>query len=199
MNEPNLKDCNAFFSVYDKTYEQLVLATTLERLGCKLIASGGTKEKFLEPAGRQVIDCADITGLKPVLDHRVVTLTPQLHGGLLAEQQHLAELNRLGWPQIQFLICTFYPLSEMMKFGKTFDEINANGVDIGGPAMVRSAVKGGKWVIVDNGDVDWFGSKLLADTLTENDREWLRLKATTVISQYVSEETVFRTNRLRPE
>lgn len=195
-----MKIKRAIFSVYDKTPEELALAHALEMDDTEIVASGGTKERFLEPGRINVIDCAEITGLDPVLDHRVVTLAPQIHGGLLAEQKHLEELARLGWPEIDLVMCTFYPLNEMMKDPKkTFEDINAHGVDIGGPTMVRSAVKGGKWVLIDNGDVEWFTEKIIAGSLNEHDRLWLHAKAIAHIDSYVAQESEFRTNLIRPD
>lgn len=145
------------FSVFKKTgdYAHSVaqLAWQLSLRGVELVASGGTK-KWLEDQGRLVTDCASITGLNPVLDHRVATLCPELHGGFLAEEQHMEELSQLNWPTFAGICCSFYDLKEAMSSpDATYDSINS-AVDIGGPAMIRSAIKGGRIVLIDKTDID---------------------------------------------
>jgi phosphoribosylaminoimidazolecarboxamide formyltransferase / IMP cyclohydrolase len=137
---------NALLSVYDKT-GVVTFARTLIGHGYTIYSSGGTA-KHLTEAGVAVIDIATVTGFPPVLGHRVVTLAPQIHGGLLATPKMRAELDALGWPKFDLLYVNFYPLDlAMMKEGATFESC-VESTDIGGPTMVRSAVKGGDVVVM---------------------------------------------------
>lgn len=115
---------------------------TLVGCGYKLLSSGGTC-KYLRDHGLEVVDVSEITGYPAVLGHRVVTLAPQVHGGLLATEAMTDELNQLDWPRISLLYVTFYDLqAELNRDGATFESC-LEKTDIGGPTMVRSANKGG--------------------------------------------------------
>ncbi len=189
----------AFFSVSHKNYQLLALACAMKANDWKCIASGGTKT-FLEEGGVAVTDVADITGLNPALDHRVATLHPKLHGGLLAEMKHAKELADLGWEGIGAVICTFYDLQKAMDNPKSdYDAINAQ-VDIGGPTLVRSACKGGRIVIADHADFEWLEHCFPEgdNHVTDNDIKWMHAKAAATIAAYVALESKFRIQQLRP-
>src|SRR6185369_3752176 len=100
----------ALISVYDKT-GIADFAKSLVDLGWKIISSGGTA-KHLTEAGIAVTDVADITGFPPILSHRVATLHPKIHGGLLAldTPEHLAEMQKYDIPWIDLACVDFYPL-----------------------------------------------------------------------------------------
>ncbi|KKS58020.1 MAG: Bifunctional purine biosynthesis protein PurH [Candidatus Nomurabacteria bacterium GW2011_GWF1_42_40] len=105
----------ALISVYNK--EGIAdFARELTSLGWKIISSGGTA-KHLSGAGIPVTDVAEITGMSAILSHRVVTLHPKIHGGLLAEDtpEHLAELEKYKIPWIDLVCCDLYPLEEEVK------------------------------------------------------------------------------------
>lgn len=137
---------NALISVSDKTGVD-AFAQTLINHGYTIYSSGGTA-KFLQAAGIEVTDVATLSGFGPVLDHRVVTLAPQIHGGLLATPEMRAELDLLGWPKFDLLYVNFYPLEKAMTApGATLESCIAS-TDIGGPTMVRSAVKGGDVIVM---------------------------------------------------
>lgn len=137
---------NALISVSDKT-GVVEFARTLVNHGYTIYSSGGTA-KHIKDGGIDVIDVATLSGFGAVLDHRVVTLAPQIHGGLLATPEMKDELDGLGWPKFDLLYVNFYPLEETMKKeGATFQSC-VDGTDIGGPTMVRSAVKGGDVVVM---------------------------------------------------
>ncbi len=141
---------NALISVYNK--EGIVdFARALIDLGFNIISSGGTAKKLLEE-GVPVIDAQEITGMPPILSHRVVTLHPAIHAGLLAEDtpEHRAELEKYNFPWIDLLCVDFYPLYQTIRLGAPFKEV-VEKTDIGGPTMVRSAVKGGRIVICESG------------------------------------------------
>ena len=123
----------ALVSVYDKT-GVVDLARELHELGWSLLSSGGTAAVIAD-AGVPVTDVAEITGVPAILGHRVVTLHPKVHGGILADRSdatHQADLEEYGIDPIDVVIVNLYPFS------------TAPGVeliDIGGPAMVRAAAK----------------------------------------------------------
>ncbi|MGZ4725874.1 MAG: bifunctional phosphoribosylaminoimidazolecarboxamide formyltransferase/IMP cyclohydrolase, partial [Ilumatobacteraceae bacterium] len=116
-------------------------ADELHRLGWRIISSGGTA-KVISQAGTPVTDLADLTGVPAILDHRVVTLHPKVHGGLLADPtnaQHRADMAEHGIDPIDLVVCNLYPFSSNPSI-----EL----IDIGGPAMVRAAAKNHQFVAV---------------------------------------------------
>ncbi len=139
----------ALISVSDKT-GVLELAQGLHALGIGLLSTGGTA-RLLAEAGLPVTEVADHTGFPEMLDGRVKTLHPRIHGGLLARRDlpaHLAALAEHGIPTIDLLVVNLYPFeATVARPGCTLDEAIEN-IDIGGPAMVRSAAKNWKDVAV---------------------------------------------------
>lgn len=136
---------NALISVSDKT-GILEFAQALHALGIKLLSTGGTA-KLLADAGLPVTEVADHTGFPEMLDGRVKTLHPKIHGGLLARRdvpEHMAALATHGIDTIDLLVVNLYPFeSTVVKPGCTLEDAIEN-IDIGGPAMVRSAAKNWK-------------------------------------------------------
>ncbi len=132
----------ALLSVSDKS-GLLDLARVLAGLGVELISTGGTR-KALADAGLTVRDIADVTGFPEMLDGRVKTLHPLVHGGILAvrdNRQHMATVQQHGIELIDLVVCNLYPFeATVAKPGSTHEEIVEN-IDIGGPSMVRSAAK----------------------------------------------------------
>ena len=123
----------ALLSVFDKT-GVVELAAGLTDLGWELMSSGGTAQ-VLGEAGLAVTEVADHTGSPTMLGHRVVTLHPKIHGGILADRanpDHLAELEEYGIDPIDLVVVNLYP------FGS---EPGIEMIDIGGPALVRAAAK----------------------------------------------------------
>ncbi|NKI92940.1 bifunctional phosphoribosylaminoimidazolecarboxamide formyltransferase/IMP cyclohydrolase [Rhizobacter sp. SG703] len=139
----------ALLSVSDKT-GVLALARDLHALGCKLLSTGGTA-KLLADAGLPVTEVADHTGFPEMLDGRVKTLHPTVHGGLLARRdlpEHMAALKEHGISTIDLLVVNLYPFeATVARPGCTLEDAIEN-IDIGGPAMVRSAAKNWKDVAV---------------------------------------------------
>ena len=136
----------ALLSVYDKS-GVVELAAGLSELGWDLLSSGGTA-RVLEGAGLEVTDVADHTGSPPMLGHRVVTLHPRIHGGILADRNdpaHMAELEEHRIDPIDLVVVNLYPFA-------TAPGIEM--IDIGGPALVRAAAKNHAHVgvVVDPGD-----------------------------------------------
>src|SRR5213595_776042 len=140
---------NALISVSDKT-GILEFAQALHALGIKLLSTGGTA-RLLADAGLPVTEVADHTGFPEMLDGRVKTLHPKVHGGLLARRDvpaHVAALKEHGIDTIDLLVVNLYPFeATVAKPGCTLDDAIEN-IDIGGPGMVRSAAKNWKDVAV---------------------------------------------------
>src|ERR1700740_1131187 len=136
---------NALISVSDKT-GILEFAQVLHALGIKLLSHGGTA-RLLADAGLPVTEVADHTGFPEMLDGRVKTLHPKIHGGLLARRALPAPLDALathGITTIDLLVVNLYPFeATVAKPGCTLEDAIEN-IDIGGPAMVRSAAKNWK-------------------------------------------------------
>ncbi|MGG2094030.1 bifunctional phosphoribosylaminoimidazolecarboxamide formyltransferase/IMP cyclohydrolase [Bacillus sp. S13(2024)] len=126
--------------------------------GIEVISTGGTK-KLLEENGLQVIGISEVTGFPEIMDGRVKTLHPNIHGGLLAvrdNETHMSQMNELGIQPIDFVVVNLYPFKETVaKPDVTFIDAIEN-IDIGGPTMIRSAAKNHEFVsvIVDPTDYD---------------------------------------------
>ena len=139
----------ALISVSDKT-GVLDFARALHALGVTLLSTGGTA-KLLADAGLPVTEVAEHTGFPEMLDGRVKTLHPTIHGGLLARRdvpEHMAALAEHHIATIDLLVVNLYPFeATVAKAGCTLDDAIEN-IDIGGPAMVRSAAKNWKDVAV---------------------------------------------------
>ena len=140
---------NALLSVSDKT-GVVELAQGLHAMGIRLLSTGGTA-KLLQEAGLPVTEVAQMTQFPEMLDGRVKTLHPKVHGGLLARRSlpaHMAALAEHGIDTIDLLVVNLYPFeATVAKHGCTLADAIEN-IDIGGPAMVRSAAKNWKDVAV---------------------------------------------------
>ncbi|MBK6355527.1 MAG: bifunctional phosphoribosylaminoimidazolecarboxamide formyltransferase/IMP cyclohydrolase [Betaproteobacteria bacterium] len=132
----------ALISVSDKT-GVLEFAQGLAAQGVKLLSTGGTA-KMLRDAGLSVTEIGDYTGFPEMLDGRVKTLHPKVHGGILARRdlpEHLATIEAHGIPMIDLVCVNLYPFAATIaKAGVTLEDAIEN-IDIGGPAMVRSSAK----------------------------------------------------------
>jgi phosphoribosylaminoimidazolecarboxamide formyltransferase/IMP cyclohydrolase len=118
------------------------LATALVRHGVELVSTGGTAAA-LRAMGHAVRDVADLTGFPEMMDGRVKTLHPMVHGGLLAVRDnadHVAAMDAHGIAPIDLVVVNLYPVEATVARGAARDEIIEN-IDIGGPSMVRSAAK----------------------------------------------------------
>jgi phosphoribosylaminoimidazolecarboxamide formyltransferase/IMP cyclohydrolase len=131
----------ALLSVSDKAGLVAFARALHDELGFELVSSGGTA-RALTDAGVPVIRVEDVTGFPEMLDHRVVTLHPKIHGGLLADRgkdAHRVDLERHGIAPFDLVVSNLYPFAERP---------DVETVDIGGPAMVRAAAKNHAWVAV---------------------------------------------------
>ncbi|MEX1661562.1 bifunctional phosphoribosylaminoimidazolecarboxamide formyltransferase/IMP cyclohydrolase [Thioclava sp. 15-R06ZXC-3] len=144
----------ALISVSDKT-GLLDFAKALAARGVELLSTGGTA-KTLREAGLSVRDVAEVTGFPEMMDGRVKTLHPAVHGGLLAlrdNQEHLAAMKAHQIEAIDLLVVNLYPFEETVAKGGDYAECIEN-IDIGGPAMIRAAAKNHAFVttVVDVDD-----------------------------------------------
>jgi phosphoribosylaminoimidazolecarboxamide formyltransferase / IMP cyclohydrolase len=131
----------ALLSVSDKT-GLVDFARALSRHGIELISTGGTA-KALADAGLTVRDVSDLTGFPEMMDGRVKTLHPKVHGGLLAirdDKAHAASMKEHGIAPIDLLVVNLYPFEATVAKGAAFADCIEN-IDIGGPAMIRAAAK----------------------------------------------------------
>src|SRR5687767_10764993 len=138
----------ALISVSDKA-GLVEFARALAERGIELISTGGTR-KTLTEAGLKVRDVSELTGFPEMMDGRVKTLHPKLHGGLLAirdNKEHAAAMQAHDIRPIDLLVVSLYPFEETVAKGASFDDCVEN-IDIGGPAMIRAAAKNHNDVLV---------------------------------------------------
>ena len=144
----------ALLSVWDKT-GLIELAEGLAKMGIDLVSTGGTA-RALREAGLDVIEVAEVTGAPEILDGRVKTLHPAVHGGLLARRDldaHMTTLEEHSIQPIDMLVVNLYPFEATIEAGAAYDEA-VEMIDIGGPAMIRAAAKNHAAVtlVTDPGD-----------------------------------------------
>src|SRR6185437_12575380 len=142
------KISRALLSVSDKT-GLIDFAKGLSAHGVMLISTGGTA-KALRDAGLSVTDVSEITNFPEMMDGRVKTLHPMVHGGLLSlrdKADHAASMTQHNIVGIDLLVCNLYPFEATVARGADF-ETTIENIDIGGPAMTRSAAKNHDWVTV---------------------------------------------------
>lgn len=182
----------ALISVYNK--DGIVeFVRQIKDLGFKILASGGTA-KILSEAGVEATDVASLVGGGPILGHRVVTLSREVHAGLLARDtaEDRAELEGLKISWIDLVCIDLYPLSEEIgsrRIGESEAEHRdavLDKTDIGGPTMLSSAAKGRRIVVCDFSDrqrvIDWLKG---GEKDKENFITWLCAKAEYVVADYV--------------
>jgi phosphoribosylaminoimidazolecarboxamide formyltransferase/IMP cyclohydrolase len=145
----------ALISVSDKT-GVVDLARRLAKLGVEILSTGGTA-KSLREAGVAVRDVSDFTGFPEMLDGRVKTLHPRVHGGILGRPtpEHEKQMKEHKIDRIDLVVVNLYPFRQTVARGAAFEEVIEN-IDIGGPAMVRSSAKNHERVaiVVDPRDYD---------------------------------------------
>ena len=156
----------ALISVSDKT-GIIDFARELKHFNVEIISTGGTA-KSLRDAGIDVIDVSDVTGFPEMMDGRVKTLHPRVHGGLLAlrdNPEHLAAMDQNGIQPIDMVVVDLYPFAATIAREGVTREEAIEQIDIGGPAMIRSAAKNARDVAVV---VSPFQYDELIDELKEN-------------------------------
>ena len=192
----------ALLSVYDKAALP-EFAAVLDRSGFELVSTGGTASA-ISGAGLPVQEVADLTGFPEILDGRVKTLHPSIHGGILARRDvdsHIQQLQQHGIAPIDMVVGNLYPFVETVsRQGVSLHDALEN-IDIGGPTMIRAAAKNfpDVIVIVDPEDYGWIGEKLSqggnhAQALSLDERKALARKAfqhvalyDTAVSQYLGD------------
>ena len=141
MTDQHRRVTRALLSVSDKT-GLVEFARALALHGVELISTGGTARAIAE-AGLKVKDVSELTGFPEMMDGRVKTLHPKVHGGLLAirgKADHISAMKTHGIAQIDLLVVNLYPFEATVDNGADFEECIEN-IDIGGPAMIRAAAK----------------------------------------------------------
>src|SRR5215207_3028133 len=176
----------ALISVSDKT-GIVDFARELARFDVEIISTGGTA-KTLRDTGISVRDISDVTGFPEMMDGRVKTLHPRVHGGLLAirdNPEHVAALEQHGIQPIDLVVVNLYPFAETIKrAGVTRDEA-IEQIDIGGPAMIRSAAKNARDVAVVVSSEQYPG---VVDELKQNNGA-LSLNTRNMLAQKAFEHT----------
>jgi phosphoribosylaminoimidazolecarboxamide formyltransferase/IMP cyclohydrolase len=157
----------ALLSVFDKT-GIVDFARVLAGLGVEILSTGGTA-RALREAGIKIVEVADYTGSPEIMDGRVKTLHPKVHGGILCvrdSETHRAEAEKHGIRMIDLVAVNLYPFREVVaKPDVAFEEAIEN-IDIGGPSMIRSAAKNHKYVTVVTDPSDY---ARVADDLKRRD------------------------------
>jgi phosphoribosylaminoimidazolecarboxamide formyltransferase / IMP cyclohydrolase len=174
----NLADLSLFLKGYD----------------VEILSTGGTK-KYLESIGADPIEVSSYTGFPEIMDGRVKTLHPKIHGGILNVRdnaEHQKAMEELNIKHIDMIVVNLYPFKEVIGKGCTF-EVAIENIDIGGPSMIRSAAKNFKYVtvVVDPDDYP----KVMEDMKKHNGetsedlRFYLAKKVFSITSDY--DKTIF--------
>ena len=193
------QDLRALISVYDKT-GVVEFGRRVAAAGYELVSTGGTHWTLTEEGGLSVRQVADVTGSPEILDGRVKTLHPVIHGGLLARREspeQMAELEAHGIGTIDLVVVNLYPfVATISRPDVTLDDALEN-IDIGGPTMLRAAAKNfpSVAVVVDPEDYDWVADKLAGEGLTADDRRELAAKAFRHVSEYDAVVTGYLTDK----
>lgn len=177
----------ALISVFDK--EGIVdFAKNLVDLGWEIISTGGTY-KILKSENIEVIEVDEVTNFKEILDGRVKTLHPFVHGGILYrrdDKKHIQTVEKLGISSIDMVVNNLYPFEKVLNSnGKSHEDLIEN-IDIGGPSMIRAAAKNYNdvCVVVDPKDYADIILKLKENTLDKNFRLYLSSKAFNYTAYY---------------
>src|SRR5947207_8474146 len=153
----------ALLSVFDKT-GLIPFAETLVKAGVELISTGGTA-KALREGGLKVTDLSAYTGFPEMLDGRVKTLHPKVHGGLLfvrGDADHEAAIRKQGVLPIDLVVVNLYPFEQTVAKPNVSLEEAIENIDIGGPSMLRSAAKNHEsvTVVIDPQDYEAVGEQI---------------------------------------
>lgn len=180
----------ALISVYDKSGIE-DFGDALDRSGFELISTGGTYD-VLSGAGVKVRQISDVTGSPEILDGRVKTLHPTIHGGILGRrdlEDHRLQMSEFGIDNIDVVVVNLYPFVETVLNADSTLEDGLENIDIGGPTMLRAAAKNypDVLVVVDPSDYAWIGERLLVGgDVSASERKKLALKAFQHVSFYDS-------------
>lgn len=183
----------ALISVYHK--EGIVeFAAALVSLGWKILASGGTA-RTLDAAGVPVRDVASLVGGEAILGHRVVTLSREVHAGLLADLEnpdHIKELEERNLLTIDMVVCDFYPMADAIAESHATIKSVVELTDIGGPTMVSAAAKGFRIVICRPEDRKWVLERIRDNgDVSPESRQALRAIAEFEVAKYRLASAIF--------
>ncbi|MDF2440604.1 MAG: phosphoribosylaminoimidazolecarboxamide formyltransferase / cyclohydrolase, partial [Abditibacteriota bacterium] len=192
----------ALLSVSDKS-GLVDFARGLRELGWELLSTGGTA-KTLREAGIEVVDVAKVTGFPEMMDGRVKTLHPAIHGGLLARRdvpEHLMAIERQGIAPIDLVCVNLYPFEKTVARADVTPEEAIENIDIGGPSMVRSASKNfdSVTVVVDPSDYSKVLSELREGATSLETRKHLAVKAFAHTAAYDAAITKYLSGELLPD
>ncbi|MFZ2189633.1 MAG: bifunctional phosphoribosylaminoimidazolecarboxamide formyltransferase/IMP cyclohydrolase [Candidatus Magasanikiibacteriota bacterium] len=187
MNTNTTQIKRALISVSDKT-GLIEFAQSLHELGVEIISTGGTYKKLLE-ANIPAIEISEFTGFPEMMDGRVKTLHPLVHGGILGLRDNHAEVaqeHNIKW--IDLVVVNLYPFSATIQKPNVSEEEVIENIDIGGPSMIRSAAKNIGWVgvVVDTNDYLPILEEIKTGGLTYEMRKKLSAKAFSHTAQYDS-------------
>jgi phosphoribosylaminoimidazolecarboxamide formyltransferase/IMP cyclohydrolase len=177
----------ALISVSDK--EGIVdFAREISKMGVEIISTGGTKKALLD-AGIKAIDISEVTGFPEMLDGRVKTLHPVIHGGLLAlreKKEHMDTIKKHNINPIDMVVVNLYPFKEVIKKPNISIEEVIENIDIGGPSMIRSAAKNAQSVavITDKNDYSRILEEMKNGGIKEETLNYLRVKAYRTTADY---------------
>lgn len=174
---------------YEKDDALLRLGRLLAENGWTLLGSAGTA-KYLNENSLACRDVTEIVG-PPILGHRVVTLSRELHAGLLSTDADAAELKKLEVPRIDLVYVTLYPLEKTIVDRSATPADVIEKTDIGGPTLLRSAAKGRRVVLSSPAQLDEFEKHLLANDLNERYLTKLAAAAERRVADYVNASATY--------
>src|SRR5699024_5845177 len=189
----------ALISVSDKS-KVVEFAKGLEALGYEVISTGGTLKKLVD-GGVEAVAIDEITGFPEIMDGRVKTLHPNVHGGLLAKRSnpdHMKQLKENRIEPIDMVVVNLYPFKQTLEKDDVSEDEIIENIDIGGPTMLRSAAKNFKdvAVVVDPTDYDQVLESLKQGELSVEQRKTLAAKVfrhtanyDALIGEYYTNET----------
>jgi phosphoribosylaminoimidazolecarboxamide formyltransferase/IMP cyclohydrolase len=193
----------ALVSVYDKT-GIVAFCKQLVQAGYGILSTGGTA-RHLQDEGIPVTQVEDYTGFPEMMNGRVKTLHPKIHGGILAlrdNPDHVDSMETYGIDRIELVVVNLYPFQETVAKPDVALAEAIEMIDIGGPSMLRSAAKNHKYCIpvTDPADYEWIGSALLSGRgLTEAERRQLAAKVFAATSAYDAAIARYLTQSLATE
>ncbi len=191
----------AVISVYYKD-GILDLAKTLQECGYEIVSTGGTAT-YLQESGVKVTKVEEVTNFPEILDGRVKTLHPKIHGGILYRdyvQEDLRQIESLGIKPIDVVVVNLYPFEEKAREDLSEREL-LEFIDIGGPTLIRASAKNFHrvTVVVDPSDYQWVSEKIKKGTLTLKDRQYLAVKAFSYTAYYDSLISLYLFSRFQME
>jgi len=169
------KDQYALISVFDKKNLNAV-CKVFKKNNIKIISTGSTS-KYIKKLGYNCISVSNLTKFKEILDGRVKTIHPKIHASLLykrSDKNHIKSFNKLNFPSINFVIVNLYPFEKTIKLHKSNNDKTIEMIDIGGPALLRSAAKNYKYVTTVSSPSDY---KNLINNLKRNGETTLEFRS----------------------